>query len=245
VDYLSPFNERNRVIQIDPGIDQLVGGTTSVSYAFINRLFAKVRGSSNPRDEILSVTLSQSWYSNAQAGAIDPNYPSATINSYSPINFLVSSSPIQDVDGRFQVYIDPITRAVQSYSAAAYLRPHNGERFEIKAGWSRRPFRLLDPNFNNSNNSSHFLNAGTTVRLFQGRIEGTYEFNYDLKNSGFLQQRIRGYYGSQCCGLAVEYQMMNVSQFALSGVSRDRRLAVTFNLAGLGSFAAPLGGFAR
>jgi hypothetical protein len=143
------------------------------------------------------------------------------------------------VEGMFQVYIDSLTRRVQSYSARAFLRPKNGERFEIAGGWSNRP-NFINPDF-----GSHFVDGAATVRLFQGRLEGMYGFNYDLKNTFMLQQRIRAFYGTQCCGFAVDYQMMNVSQFALQGVPRDRRIAVTFVLAGIGSFVTPLGGFAR
>ena len=241
VDYLSPFNQRNQVIQLDPMIDQLVGGTTQIAYAYINRLYAKIGDDPSPR-EILSVTLSQSWYSNAQAGAIDPNYPVASINTYSPINFRVVSSPVDDIRADFQVYVDSTTRRVQSYSARGFLRPQNGERLEISGGWSLRP---IIGNFTTPGIASHFIDASTTFRLMNGKIEGMYSLNYDIKNNGLVQQRMRGFYGAQCCGIAIDYQMMNVSQYQLQGTPRDRRLAVTFTLAGLGAFTAPLGAFGR
>jgi len=245
-DYLSPFNELNRVIKIDPGVDSLVGGTTSISYALFNRFFAKVKTPEGVIDrEILSVGLSQTWYSNAQAGAIDPNYPSPTINTYSAVNFRVATQPIDDIDGWFQMYLDPTTKKVSSYSAGGRLSPHGGRRFEVAATWSKRPFRLLDPNFNNPNNSSHFINGETTMRFLQNRVEGTYGFNYDIKNGALLQQRIRGSYATQCCGFAMEYQAQNIAQYGFQGVPRDRRLTVTFSLGGIGSFVTPLGAFGR
>lgn len=243
--WLSPFNERDRVIQIDPQIDQLVGGTTTINYGLNNMLRASRRGpNGNSRSrEILRVSLSQSWYSNAQAGAIDPNYPTATINTYSPVQFLVASNLTESFQTRFQVFIDPIVKAIRSYSLTGFLI--HGDHITVGGGWQKRQYLPLVPGYNDPNNASHFINTDTTLRLMNGRFGGRYGFNYDLRNQSFLQQRIQGYYSSQCCGISVDYQMMNVSQFALTGVPRDRRLAVTFTLAGIGSFAAPLGGFAR
>ena len=83
------------------------------------------------------------------------------------------------------------------------------------------------------------------MQTIDNRVGGTYRFNFDVGNRRFMQQQIVAYLNSQCCGFAVDYQVTNVSQFQLSGVPMDRRLAVTFTLAGIGSFSPPLGGFTR
>jgi hypothetical protein len=141
------------------------------------------------------------------------------------------------------MYIDSVVKAVRSYSLSGYLI--RGQHLTVEGGWQKVQFLANVPGFNNPNNASHFLNTDTKLQFFNGKLGGRYGFNYDLRSQSFLQQRIQGYYSSQCCGISVDYQMMNVSQFALQGVPRDRRLAITFTLAGIGSIAAPLGGFAR
>ena len=67
----------------------------------------------------------------------------------------------------------------------------------------------------------------------------TYTFNYDVLRSRLLQQRITGFYNSQCCGLAMEYQVFNFAGLAtgVSGLSEDHRFFVSFTLAGLGNFS--------
>ena len=243
INWLSPFNERDRVIQIDPQIDQLVGGTTTINYGLNNVLRAARKANNNRLKEIMRVSISQSWYSNAQAGAIDPNYPTATINTFAPVQFLFSTTLTESFQTRFQVYIDPIVKAIRSYSFYGFWV--NGEHLTVEGGWQKRQYLPTVPGYDNPNNASHFINGSATFRLLDGRYGGRYIFNYDLRNTSFLQQRIQGYYSSQCCGISIDYQMMNVSQFQLTGVPRDRRLAITFTLAGIGSFASPLGAFGR
>jgi hypothetical protein len=54
-----------------------------------------------------------------------------------------------------------------------------------------------------------------------------------------------GYYNAQCCGFGIEYQAYNFA--GLRGVrlpfSYDRRVNVSFTLAGLGTFSNVLGAF--
>ena len=243
IQWLSPFDRGDQVIKIDPSVDQLVGGTLSMNYAIVNRLLARVRSTGSPW-QVLSVTVGQSYYSNAAAGKIDPNYPSATAGTFSPIQVsaTVTPSPSDEVSGRFQMYIDSTVMKVRSYSATAVVsRP----QIELQAGWSKRQYLPDVPGFDNPGAASHYLNANATVRTRDGRFGGTYGFNYDLLQNGFLQQRIMGYYSAQCCGVSVDYQTINISQFGLEGVQRVRRIAVSFTLAGIGSFSTPLGAFGR
>ena len=143
------------------------------------------------------------------------------------------------------MYIDSTVMAVRSYSATGARSTSRGSRLQARlveaavpahrAGFQRSQLGLALPECRTPR-----------CARWTGRLGGTYGFNYDLRQHGFLQQRITGYYNSQCCGLAVDYQMVNVSQFALSrAFQRDRRLAITFTLAGIGSFSSPLGAFGR
>jgi hypothetical protein len=70
-------------------------------------------------------------------------------------------------------------------------------------------------------------------------VGGSYWFNYDLGNRKWIQQRIVGYYNSQCCGITVDWQ----SSVGYSTLPTNRLFSVSFTLAGIGSFANPMGSF--
>jgi hypothetical protein len=73
---------------------------------------------------------------------------------------------------------------------------------------------------------------------------GTYDFNYDIKNKSFLNQRIIAHYNTQCCGLAVEYQKFNYgTRSGTIGVPIDHRFNLSFTLAGIGTFSDLFGAF--
>ena len=100
------------------------------------------------------------------------------------------------------------------------------------------------------------------MHLAQSHYGGTYSFNYDFTRPsagvpvgvtpprrGFLQQRLIAFYNAQCCGFAVEYQVINNSGLSIGTlIPRDRRLNFSFTLAGLGTFSnffGALGGASR
>ena len=63
-------------------------------------------------------------------------------------------------------------------------------------------------------------------------------FSYDLLRNVMLQQRVIGFYNAQCCGFAVEYQTYNLGAVAPSlMIPHDRRINMSFTLAGIGSFS--------
>ena len=54
------------------------------------------------------------------------------------------------------------------------------------------------------------------------------------------------YYNAQCCGINFEYQSFNLEGLFLAdrhGVSQDRRINLSFTLAGLSTFSNMLGAF--
>ena len=60
-----------------------------------------------------------------------------------------------------------------------------------------------------------------------------------------VQQRMLAYYNAQCCGFSVEYQTYNLANlgFFRTRAAQDKRLNVSFTLAGLGTCANLLGAF--
>ena len=51
------------------------------------------------------------------------------------------------------------------------------------------------------------------------------------------------FYKAQCCGLAAEFQTKRLSPTAQRGAIQDRRLNLSFTLAGLSTFSNVLGAF--
>ncbi len=82
------------------------------------------------------------------------------------------------------------------------------------------------------------------MRTTGNKYGGTYQFNYDIMRTGFLNQRVIAYYNAQCCGVGVEYQTVNLPAFAgAQGRVLDRRFNLSFTLAGIGSFSDFFGAF--
>jgi hypothetical protein len=107
-------------------------------------------------------------------------------------------------------------------------------------GWSKRLVIPGLPYFDAAN-ARHFLNGSVTIRTTDNRVGGTYGMNLDVKNKGFLQQRIMAYYNSQCCGISFDWQAISTPLYP--GIPTDRRFGVSFTLAGIGSFSNPMGSF--
>jgi LPS-assembly protein len=239
--WLSPFARLNEVVQNDY-TDAQVGGTTTISYALVNRLAARrkrANGTSEVR-EILSVTISQSHYSNALAAVADSQYESGqAASSFSPVSIDAVAQPTSSLSARFHTEIDSKFRAIRTLGASGTL---NSRVAQVTAGWSKRLVIPGLPGFDNPAAAAHYLNAATTIRRRDNGLGGTYAFNYDVLRGHFLQQRVVAYYNSQCCGVSVDFQSIGI---ALPSIPRDRRFGISFTLAGIGSFSNPLGSFGR
>jgi len=76
------------------------------------------------------------------------------------------------------------------------------------------------------------ISGSLTLHTRDNRYGGLYSPNYDILNKSMLNQRISGYYNTQCCGIAFEYDTTNygaaLSQFV--GVTADRRFFLSFTL---------------
>ncbi len=242
----TPFADFNRVIVNDYAVDGIVGGTTSIQYQLTNRVLARRKvagaapGSSSVIREILSVDLSQTYYSNALASVYDPAYQTgATTSAPSPFSALqlrVNSRPTDTASAQFQMSIDPKYRAIQTLNASGTL---DSKHVQLTAGWSKREAIEGSPDYPEAL-ADHYLNAATTIKTSDNHIGGSYVFNFDVKDASFLQQRIMVYYNSQCCGISFDWQTITTP---LLSVPSDRRLGISFTLAGIGSFANPLGSF--
>ena len=231
----------NQIVQLE-GADWIVGGTR-LNYGIANRLYAKKQTSR----EILSATITQSYYTNQLAAQYDRSYQSnftagSAPTNFSPVALQVRGAPTDQFQGEFRTEWDTTVHTLRTlavnavYSSAGWL--------QTNLGWSERRFIPTLPGFDNEAGATNYVNAGATVRRPGGRLGASYTFNYDLKQDSFLQQRYTAYYNSQCCGFAIEYQTFNYGgSLAAYGLEEDKRFNLSFTLAGIGTFSNLFGAF--
>jgi LPS-assembly protein len=234
------IDNREKIVFLD-GTDYVVGGVTRVNYGVSNRLYAK-KGTSR---EILSATLSQSYYTVATAAQFDTSSHSQLgtqrPSNFGSVNLYVRGAPTARVQGDFRTEWDPTAHAFKTFAANGGVAA--GEWLQSSFGWSQSKFSPNLPPFNLVT-TTNYLNASATLRRPGNRIGGAYSFYYDLKNSTFQQQRFTAYYNAQCCGIGIEYQTYNFAgSFAAFGVPQDRRFNLSFTLAGVGTFSNLFGAF--
>ena len=240
--YISPTQEVfDRIVRLE-SIDSIVGGMR-YTYDLTNRLYAK-------RDiarEVLSVSISQTYYSEADASKYDPQYQSSFTtqvkdSNFSPVAFQVRGSPNGGLQADFRAEWDPDASAITTISANGTFS--KGEWLNGSTGWSQRRYIPDFPGFDDPNRSDQYINGVVNVRRLRNRVGGTYAFNYDIQRDRFLNQRWVAYYNAQCCGVGVEYQTFNLQgSLVPTAVPQDRRFNISFTLAGIGTFSNLFGAF--
>lgn len=239
----SAVDEFDRIVQTD-SVDQIVG-TTSYSYGLNNRFYAKRKvGLTSQAQEFLTVSVNQSYYTNALAAQYDRTYEtsfnSAQQSKFSPIRLDVRGTPTARINGSFHAEIDSRYRELR-------LTTINGtyswsSRVQTTAGWTRTYFIKQVPPFNNPDYLMNSLNVAANAQTADNRYGVRYSSNYDIRHSTMLQQSITSFYNAQCCGIAFQYQRFNFA--GIGGFSlfpADHRFFLSFTLAGLGNFS-PLNG---
>jgi lipopolysaccharide assembly outer membrane protein LptD (OstA) len=240
--YTSPFEDLARVVQND-GTDSVVGGTTQISYGVTNRLLAKRKTAAGPAQAvpILQVDIGQTYYSNALAAPFDPNNWQVGIappTNFWPVQITVAAMPTQTITARFVTDIDAQFKVPRSYGLSGSV----SERlFQVSGGWIKRRTIPGLAGYNDPAFAQHFLNLVSTVKRPDGRFGGTYAFNYDVQHGTWLQRRLVAFYNSQCCGIQFDYQTADITHLGLANTPSNRHIGISFTLAGIGSFANPLG----
>lgn len=237
------FNDYPQIVKLE-GTDFTQGGVTSMTYGLNNRLYAK----KDIAREVVSVSVTQTYYSVASAATVDQNYQSSSFTSgvipptnFSPVAVQVHVSPTPVTDASMRMEYNTHTHSMPSLSASGSLK-HGWVTGNAQYSVQRStPVTLTDQ----VATTSHFINGGTTVIKPGNAFGGTYLFNYDIKDAAFVSQTIIGHYNTQCCGIIVEYQKFNYgTQSALAiGVPKDHRFNISFTLAGIGTFSDLFGAF--
>ena len=222
--------------------DYTFGGTTRIGYGLTQRFLARQRsdGRVNSR-EFLNVSLTQAYFTDERATLYDPAFMSSFAagmepSKFTPVALQARALPSQGANGSFRLEYDPNQSMITSMRANGSV---NIKGSSVTAGWSQRKYELQ----NIFSRSDNYLNLGTNLRFAEGRLGGQYIFDYDFSRDRVMQQRIMGFYNAQCCGITVEYQRMNFPTYVdpRFAVPNDKRFTISFTLAGVGTFASPLG----
>jgi len=237
----------DQVVRLE-GIDSIVGNVSQVTLGLDNRIYAKVfeGGAESVSREILSVSLTQSYYTDANAAEFDRSFRTSfnrtPPTNFSPVSLLVRTQPTQQTGGTLRAEFDSTHRALRTIAAEGSYEFRGW--LETRNGWSQRRFIDGLPGFNDPSRLDHYLNSYTAVRTQDNKFGGLYSFNYDVLRGRHLLQQLRVYYNAQCCGISVEYQVFNFEGLGIRApIPRDRRFNVSFTLAGLGTFANVFGAF--
>src|SRR5262245_47316360 len=246
----------DRVVILD-GTDYFLGGET-YNYGINNRFYAKHRattpGGLAQAREIVSVELSQSYYSTKQQSLYDRNYQSNNIpgatdvppTNFSAVALSVRAMPTTQLTANMRAEFDPRYHSLRMISASGSYSWAN--MFQLASTWSKRGFIPQLPGYNNPDFLDQAINAQTTLHTANNRLGGIYSFNYDILHKNILQQRLSGFYNAQCCGIAFEYQTVNWGSLSNAPITSDHRFFMSFTLAGLGNFSpfnGALGGVPR
>ena len=249
----SSVGNYDRIVKTE-GADYIVGGTTQYAYGINNRLYAKRRvapGLPSSAREIVSVELTQTYYSDDRAAQFDSNYATsfagAQRSNFSPIALRARAMPSNDLNMTLSTEFDSRYHSIRTINASSSYSWSN--RLQTTLGWSKRFFIKDLSDFSDRARLDHYINTFTTAHTKDNRLGTSYSFNYDVLRSTMLQQRVSGYYNAQCCGLAVEYQSYNFSGIGSNvPIPADHRFFLSFTLAGLGNFSpfnGALGGVPR
>ena len=241
------INNFNQIVKLE-GTDMVVGSVTRLGYGLVNRFLARRR--QGDAREVLSVSLLQSFYTDDRASQFDRRFRTSfngtAPSRLTPISLLVRSSPNDQINTSVRAEYDTRYGAFREISANGTLAV--SDWLQTTGGWSQRRYIEELQGFNNRAQLNHYLNASTIIRSRGNRAGGIYTFNYDMLRNSFMQQRFMAYYNAQCCGISVEYQTFNFTGLRgyygrHSRMPADRRINVSFTLAGIGSFSNFFGAF--
>jgi LPS-assembly protein len=241
------FADRDRIVLIETG-DYVYGGITTVTYGLTNRIFARRRGAAGGKAagsrELLSVQLQQSRYSDPRASTVDPRYCGGFTTAdgvrVSPIALAVRANPSDATGITLRAEYDANSGSLDTVQLQGSTTA--GAWLSTSSGWSRSrcTASAIDPTVRTSTN---FVSSRTSLNFGRSHIGGAYQFYLNVTDGTLVEQRAGVFYNAQCCGLAFEYQTLNLGANALASVKQDRRFNISFTLAGLGSFSNVLGAF--
>ncbi len=251
VQRVTAYDGETRVPVLGSSYDRVVGGTTRMTYGLTNRVLVRkapkttAEGAAPPPSasaprELLTASITQSYYTNQRASSFDPTYSGSYAgtgsvrepSNYSPVALTLRSQAAQHVAGTARFEYDYPTKKLLTMSTGAdYSTPAAA----VALTWSRSLSAFWQTNA---------INANTRLNLLQGRVTGSYAIAWDIERDTVIRQGIVASYNAQCCGFVVEYQEYSFGAFGgASAYPKDRRFNFGFSLAGVGTFSNFFGNF--
>ncbi len=245
----SSFDRFDEVLPLDPSVDLVVGGVTQVSYGISNSIHARVRqggGAPSAVRQLASLDIGQSYYSD-QTAAIYDGLSSTSFgqqntllpppSNFSPVRLSLNLWPTPTSSGQFGLEYDTRFRAVRSYRASASI---NQAYLDFSGSWSKQQVIPGLQGYDDPRYANHYLSFSSRLKKPGGGASLVYSTAVDILNSRFAQHRFGAFYNAQCCGVAVDYVVVDLSHY---GLRNDKRFSLSFSLAGIGTFVNPLGVF--
>lgn len=246
VQRITAIDGEDRVVLLGSSYDRVVGGVTRMTYGLTNRVLVRKASkdpagsalASAPR-ELLTASVTQSYYTDQRASRFDPAYNSSYVDSgggrpesnYSPVALQVRSQPLPALAASVRAEYDYAARKMLSVSTAG---DYGVPAARVALAWSRSLSSFFPTNS---------INGSTHLNLLGGRLGGDYSLNWDIQRDVVIQQRVVAFYNAQCCGIVVEYQQYNPGSYGGTSFPKDRRFNLGFTLAGIGTFSNFFGNF--
>jgi LPS-assembly protein len=239
------IDDQNRIPQVNGAYDTIIGGTTQLTYGLANRVLVRKRAVEGAQtgspQELLNVSVRQSYYSDETASQFDPSYGNnqgRPPSPFSPITLSAKAVPTQPASLDFRLDYDPRSEAefkVMGYGLNGVFRTN---MVETTAGWSKQNYGNRVGTSSNNN-----LQQSTQLRFAGGKYGGSVAFYYDIARSMINNHRYIAFYNAQCCGISFEYMAYNYAQSTNLPINKNRRFNMSFTLAGVGSFSNFFGAF--
>jgi hypothetical protein len=240
VDYTTPINKYKQTPILTDTSDFVVGGTSRLTYGLTNRLMYRGKTTDGARGqtrEFLTVGVQQTYYSNADSSRYDTAYasssPSGKPLALSPVALNVRVSPSAAIDANSRLEYDVSGLGPELWVLGSTI---SHGRSSGSVNYSRR-------HLTRSAKPDTYLSGSTSLRSPSGHYTGTYSLSWDLTHSTIISQNVLATYMAQCCGLQIEFQKFNYASSVGAPIPSDRRINMSFVLAGLGTFSNFFGAF--
>jgi LPS-assembly protein len=241
VDYTTPIRNYRQTPILTDTSDFTVGGTSRLTYGLTNRFLYRGKTTDGARGqtrEFVTVGVQQTYYSNLESSQYDTAYASSfrggKLVDLSPIALNVRVSPSTKVDANTRLEYDLSGLGLEVWTVGS----------AVSAGLSSGTVNYSRRHLTRSSKPDTYFSGSTSLRSPSGHYTGTYALSWDITHSTVVTQNILATYMAQCCGLQLDLQKFNYPQSSAGfPIPSDRRINVSFVLAGLGTFSNFFGAF--
>ena len=238
LDYTTPIHNYKQTPLLTDTSDFVVGGTSRLTYGLTNRFMYRGKTADGTRGqtrEFVTVGVQQTYDSNSESSKFDTAYSSSNANrqpvNLSPISMTARVSPSARIDANTRVEYD-----VEGLGLAVL-----GVGSNVSAGLSSGSLQFSRQHLSRGEKPNSYLSGSTSLHSPNRHFTGTYALSWDITHSTIVTQNVLATYMAQCCGLQMEFQKFHLVSSA--PISSDRRINISFVLAGLGTFSNFFGAF--